>query len=120
MVNPVREVSALVSKGCASSIALYLAQIPLIVAWLEEDVLRRKKIKLMAMANQQWIIGIQNRCLFDTKSWERTTRVVEDLQKILIPTLPNLLVVFLAGKGLPSNFSLSPLSPKNSISVISS
>lgn len=31
MVKPVREVSALVRRGCASSKALYLAQIPLIV-----------------------------------------------------------------------------------------
>lgn len=45
MVNPVREVSALVSKGCASSIALYLAQIPLIVAWLEGDVLDEEEDK---------------------------------------------------------------------------
>jgi hypothetical protein len=31
IVNPVREVSAFVNKGCASSIALYLAQIPLMI-----------------------------------------------------------------------------------------
>ena len=31
MVKPVREVSAFVRRGCASSMALYLAQSPLIV-----------------------------------------------------------------------------------------
>ena len=33
MVKPVKEVSALVRRGCASSIALYFAQIPLIVEY---------------------------------------------------------------------------------------
>lgn len=39
IVNPVSEVNALVSKGCASSMALYLAQIPLIVGLLVDEEL---------------------------------------------------------------------------------